>query len=236
VDAGFGVGLLVVISVAGAALGYILGSEDNTGAVGRPGSACKAAPSSVDCILERLPWANIAFNTPEKMKLDSSYTLALRLSPAALIDTLAFKELVGDSAAVVGTARVRFAKRMSANLRGGGFRIDPPPSELQLFAVSETTPTDWTWRVTPERTGALLLTLALDAHLIVDGREAPYPYRVFSRTIKVHATLSQQGGKLLRLVKDYWELLAAAAALLIAGIRLRSVKRRRRIGFRSLPP
>ena len=151
-----GVALLILL-VTG--LGYwLLRSDGGSGAVGMIGSACKVAPASVDCALERLPWGNIIFNAPPTMRLDSVYGIALRLSPKLPVDTALFRSLVGDSGATVGTARVRFTKRMSASLRGIGFEVEPPPAELRLLAVSETAPTDWSWQVTPQRTGKLLLT------------------------------------------------------------------------------
>lgn len=189
-----------------------------------PCSAPKRA-ASVDCIAEGLPSGTIAFNTPEQMMLDKPGAVALRLSLSEPVESLtaAVRAAIGDTGALVGTARVRFSRAMTATLEGQGFDITPDAATSHPVAVSETKPTEWVWQVTPRKTGDLFLSLSLDAILSIDGREAPRTYRAFFRIVHVTATWPQL---IAGWVKEYWGPIAFVLTLL--GALWKAVRGRRK--------
>jgi len=160
------------------------------------------------------------------MQLEETRRVALQIAPSEPVESLRaqVRAMVGDTGAVVDTARVRFARTMRATLEGQGFEITPKPEESIPVAVSATTPTDWVWEVTPHKTGNLILWLSLDAILSVDRRETPRVFRVFIREIPVTATWSQRTEMV---VKSWWaQIIYVLGALALLGRALLALLRR----------
>lgn len=201
--------------------------------------------NAVDSSVQQLPWAGSAFNTPETMLLDQTEVvvfvldptkvprvspMGVRLPPAEAESLIATVVEVAGPAVPVETRPLRYAERMVARLEGQAFEITPAGDQLQ--AVSGTEVTEWTWEVTPRRTGRQILQLTVDALLLVAGRETPKRFRVLRKEIvvRVHWPRAIAG-----FVVDNWQWFAGGSAATMLTLIATWWRRRRRrpIGFRG---
>jgi hypothetical protein len=140
-----------------------------------------AASSALDEVLGKLVAGNIAFNTPEHVRLGKPQIieakLAVSLSGDALIAQL-------NEAGKKEKARIQVADRMAATLSGGA-AFDVSPSGPQQQLISHTQVTTWTWEVTAKQPGTQYLLLSVDAILTVDGKEGTRNINTFTRKIEV---------------------------------------------------
>ena len=117
------------------------------------------------------------------MKLESSSTIQLVLSPTSSIDEL--KEAIAVEGEKEG-ARVRISDLMEARLSGTGFQISPVTPEVQAVSWNEIT--EWKWDVVPNRPGRHNLYLTLTAIINVEGSTMPRRIRTFNKTIEVEVS------------------------------------------------
>jgi hypothetical protein len=144
-----------------------------------------------------MQWGNIAFNAPERMKLESSSTIQLVLSPTKSIDELK-KDVVAQGEKE--GARIRISDLMEARLSGSGFNISPITPETQAISWNEIT--EWKWDVVPNRAGRHNLYLTLTAIIDVEGSTMPRRIRTFDKTIDVEVSSWQTAFKFFQ---DNWE-------------------------------
>ncbi len=146
-----------------------------------------------------MDWGNIAFNVPEKMKLETSSSIQLVLSPTSSIDEL--KEVIVAEGEKEG-ARVHISDLMEARLSGSGFQISPVTPETQAVSWNEIT--EWKWDVVPNRPGRHKLYLTLTALINVEGNTMPRRIRTFDKTIEIEVSSWQVAFKFFQ---DNWEWL-----------------------------
>ena len=141
----------------------------------------------VDQIVNTLEWGNIAFNTPQKIRLKEPTIIELVLSPTQSIEelqsSLEFQEKVES-------AEIRISNRMEANLSGTGFKIEALIPQEQAISRSQTT--RWKWEVTPTQDGSQNLSLTLSAIINVSGQDAPFVIQTFNQKIEVEVSVGQQ--------------------------------------------
>jgi hypothetical protein len=140
-------------------------------------------PLRIDAIVNNMDWGNIAFNAPERMRLDSPSTIHLVLSPQTSIEEL--KAKVAAAGEREG-ARIRISELMEAHLSGAEFKISPINPETQ--AVSQNEITEWKWEVVPIRGGRHNLYLTLTAIIEIGERVRPRRIRTFDKTIEVEVS------------------------------------------------
>jgi hypothetical protein len=116
--------------------------------------------------LEQLITGNVAFNTPDHVRVGEPHIiqakLAVNIPQNALIVQL-------SEAGRRESARVAVADRMVATLNGGA-AFDVSPSGPQPQWISHQEVTTWTWDVTAKQPGTQYLILSLDAVLTIDGK------------------------------------------------------------------
>ncbi|VEN73495.1 conserved hypothetical protein [Candidatus Desulfarcum epimagneticum] len=167
-----------------------------------------AAPDSVDPIaeidriLENMQIAQIAFNTPERMNIESVELIHLALDMKKSIKTL--KDMVEGAGKRVG-ASIRVSSRMQARLSGRNFKITAITPETQAISGREST--DWKWEIQPEKEGRHSLHLTLAAMITVEGQSASRTIRTFDRVIEIQVTAGQ---KIQAFLKQNWQWLWAA--------------------------
>jgi hypothetical protein len=151
-----------------------------------------AALRKVADILGTLEWGNLAFNSPQALKLQEPALIQLLLSEKISINELQDQiTAVGDK----GGARIRISDRMEARLTGPGFRIQAITPEIQ--AVGGQT-TEWKWQINPTEPGPQNLHLTLSAILDISGDRVPHVIRTFDRVIEVRVSWAQKVSPFIR--------------------------------------
>ena len=175
--------------------------------VGSPPSS--SSLGSVDSILASLDWANIAFNSPQKINLNETAQIELLLSLQKSID-----ELSGEIAAAGARegASVKVSNRMEARLSGRSFQITAITSEEQ--AVGSIGTVEWKWEIKPTAPGLQSLHLTVTALLTVDGTNTRRDVRTFDKRIEVEVTAGQRASEFFG---KNWQWLWAALLLPIGG-------------------
>jgi hypothetical protein len=108
--------------------------------------------------LNRLKKGNLAYSTPEKMKMGQTGRVTARIGgPDISLDALK-SGLSSATGTSVATAATPVSARMKMELKSADFDITPLSSEEQ--AVGGDIPTSWEWDIAPKHSGTLRLHLA----------------------------------------------------------------------------
>jgi hypothetical protein len=159
----------------------------------------------IEQALDRMPWGNIAFNSPKFLGYGRTVVVDLLLSGNKTGDQLlSLIDEDGDKE----TYRVQFNRDMEARLVGSAFDITPITSERQL--VSPAGVAEWKWEVRAKEFGEQRLFLTLNAHLKINGQEGQHTVKTFSKTIDVNVVWPQSATFFLW---NYWQWLCSAVAI-----------------------
>lgn len=180
---------------------------------------------TIDKILAEMDFGNIAFNSPEKMKLNSPSSIQLVLSPTETIENLK-KSIVAEGEKQ--GEQIRISDTMEARLTGTAFQIGAITPEIQGVTGKEVT--NWKWEVRPTQYGRHNLHLTLSAVVTVKGSSVPRTIRTFERTIEVEVSSWQRTFVLFR---ENWEWMWTLVAFPVLGWWLR---RRHLKNNASAPP
>lgn len=152
-----------------------------------PSVAPKPASSleEVDAALQKLDWGQMAFDVPEKLRLEQTALVHLLISPAHTAEQLtnAIREQTNE-AVKIESARIQISGMMEAKLVGSAFEIQPITPEAPQM-VSRSEPTEWKWEIRPRQSGQQSLHLTLNAIIRFDDQERPRVIRTFDRVIHV---------------------------------------------------
>ena len=143
--------------------------------------------SSIDQILEKMEFGNIAFNTPKTINIRDIAVIQLMLDLETPVDQL--KQMI-EAAGEKQGAKIRVSDRMEAHLSGPNFSITTITPEIQ--AISRNTITEWKWEVKPTSDGRHYLHLTLSALLSINGASTPRAVRTFDQMIEVEVVWYQQ--------------------------------------------
>lgn len=143
--------------------------------------------SVIDNIVNNLEWGNIAFNTPQKARLEEPTTIELFLSPTQSIEEL---QSSLKSQGQIESAEIRISNQMVANLVGTGFQIEALRPQEQV--ISSNKKTQWKWEVTPTQEGSQNLELTLSAIINISGQERQLVIETFTKTIEVEVNTGQR--------------------------------------------
>ena len=157
--------------------------------------------SAVDQAIERLEWANAAFNAPETMLRRKSYVVKMRLSEEKSLEELQQELGVGGQS---GGAHIHVSNRMEARLTGGTFKIQANEPEVQ--AVGSNGTVAWSWNVEAQEPGQQSLHLTLSAFINVAGTETPTVVRTYDQDVIVKVTA---GDSVRTFVTGNWQWLWA---------------------------
>lgn len=138
-------------------------------------------PNDIDKIIQGLPLANIAFNTPDTMRTGQSQLIQLTLSASATTEELK-KQIT--AAGSLNSAQVQISDQLDVHLTGANFQIQANTPESQ--AVGMTHISHWEWQVTPTQGGAQQLELTVNAIVRIDGVDREISIKTFDRTINVN--------------------------------------------------
>jgi hypothetical protein len=163
--------------------------------------AAAPALSAVDQALGKLVEGNVAFATPDHVKIGKSQIIEAMLSvsetPSALM-----AELAGSGARQ--SAALRVSDKMAATLNGGdAFDVSPTGPQTQLVSHVETT--TWTWTITPKLAGAQFLILTFDALISVDDKEGSRTVNTLRKEIDVEVGWPQTAGEWFDYGKSLFE-------------------------------
>lgn len=182
-----------------------------------PFTDTESVQEGVDRTLAHMTLANLAFNVPKTMRLNSSTQIEVLLSAEHTIRQLRNRiTALGEKEG----ATIHVASRMEARLTGFGFKIEAITPETQ--AVGRTSVTEWDWDVQATDRGTHLLHLTLSALITVDGNQTSHTMRTFDRTIQIRVTLMD---RVSSFAGRNWKWLWSAILIPIAGVLLRRRKR-----------
>ncbi len=172
--------------------------------------------SPLDAMLDKLVAGNIAFNTPEHVRLGKPQIveakLAVNFSGDELIAQL-------NEAGKKEKSPIQVADRMTATLSGGA-AFDVSPSGTQQQFISHAQVTTWTWEVTAKQPGTQYLLLSVDAVLTIDGKEGTRNINTFKRTIEVEVAWPETTSEWFQWVKEWFENIAWLWATVLVPIGL----------------
>jgi hypothetical protein len=173
--------------------------------------------------LSRLKKGNLAYSTPEKMKMGRTEHVTARIgSPEVSVQALK-SDLPSGTDRAVATAATPVSPRMKMELKSADFDITPLSSEEQ--GVGGDTPTTWEWDIAAKHSGKSRLHLAA----VVEVKNLSRDFTSIDRDITVQvdpvdavsafvkanwqwivATLTAIGGAAWKLIKDRKKSEAAA--------------------------
>jgi len=157
---------------------------------------------TVDEALARLKSANIAFNTPDRARVGTSFVVEAKLSTQLTREVL---KIFIEENGKIEAARLKVSNRMIATLAGGS-SFDVSPSGPQEQWVSEVEPTGWLWQVNPKTAGNnQVLILSLDALININGKDDRRTINTFKRRIDVDVGWPETVGEWLDLIKKTGE-------------------------------
>jgi hypothetical protein len=163
--------------------------------------ATTPAPASIDSIVDKLDFGNIAFNTPGEARLGQAFSVELKLSPTKELAEVV--KSIGEPGAVQ-SARIRISEFMEAKLIGSGFEITPVTSERQV--VIKTEDTTWRWDVRPKDSGVQFLNLTVNAIIEDEGKERLRSVTTFKREIRINVSFAD---RVTDFTKNNWQWLWA---------------------------
>ncbi|WP_344222357.1 hypothetical protein [Kribbella sancticallisti] len=117
----------------------------------------------------------IAYNVPRQARVKEEFQVTARVQRGTVTISPSLTPLPGT--APVTVEKLRVGTYMRAELRGGGFEVEPIDDTLQLIDGV----TEWTWQVVPLSAGSHSLRLTL----VVEMDELPLSKGTFERTIEV---------------------------------------------------
>jgi hypothetical protein len=169
----------------------------------------------LEASLNRLKKGNLAYSTPEKMKMAQTEHVTARIgSPEVSVQALQ-SDLPSGTNRAVAAATTPVSPRMKMELKSADFDITPLSSEEQ--AVGGDTPTTWEWDIAAKHSGKSRLHLAA----VVELKNLSRDFTSIDRDITVQvdtvdavsafvkanwqwiiATLTAVGGGAWKLIKD----------------------------------
>lgn len=165
---------------------------------------------------------NIAYNTPETIQLGDTAVVQLELSPSFSVDEL--KAMITEPGKKEGESIfMPFSRRVEAHLTGSAFKIVPLGTEIAR-AVEPGAICEWSWEVTPTQSGTHLLSLTIDAVVVIEGKDAAREKRVFGKPIRVNVTLVQM---VAGFISNNWQWLWAVGLVPLGGWMFERVRRKR---------
>jgi archaellum component FlaC len=148
----------------------------------------KLSSEIMDDMIERLRYANIAFNTPETMMVDESRQVVLLMSTgllgAALEENIRLILHDATKAGRIDTDSVKISLTMEAHLSGKGFTITPltPIEQIVLHQGF----TRWEWTVHAIEPGTKILFLTLNALVSNNGETTRHTIQTYRKEVVVN--------------------------------------------------
>lgn len=147
------------------------------------GTPAPRGDNSVDSHLNSSQVGEVAFNSPEKMMLDETVNIEVKLGGSKWVEQLG--GLIKEKGKIE-THPVEVWRVMDAQLVGVGFEIVSITPTRQ--AISESKPTGWKWQVKATQEGRQELHLTLSAVTVIDGGDRQHSNETFKKDILVEVT------------------------------------------------
>ncbi|HKE83465.1 MAG TPA: hypothetical protein VKB50_06920 [Vicinamibacterales bacterium] len=166
--------------------------------------------AEIDEALGRLVTGQVAFNSPDRMRLGETRTVALVASPEMDASTLSSElrqRIGGTDPIAVDTLQI--APVMEAQLEGASAFAITALTPLRQ-PVSRAPPTEWRWSVRANETGTHPLHLTINAIITVAGEPYQRSIDVLDRSIRVEISSSQRIGMFL---ETNWQWLLGTIAI-----------------------
>ena len=151
--------------------------------------------SFIQKVQDNMELGQIAFRTPEKMKLNETETVTIRISAD-------LKENITEDIPDSTVEEMKVSDFLSATLEGTGFEIDP--KDLQTQALPrQVGRVQWRWNITPKKTGRQELELSVYARVkFPDQPEENIFIETFTKEIEVEVDSLAWWGQLRKWITE----------------------------------
>jgi hypothetical protein len=169
--------------------------------------------AEIDNLLKSTIESSIAYNKPEKMKLEETVSIELLINPSISSEELSNEIREGGA---IGTGTVEISPRMSAYLYtydSSALIVQPLHNDPEQL-IGKTSTTNWSWSIKAIQGGTHTLTLVIFRLVKYDGKD--YWREVKSYQSDIQVTVSF--GQMLKSLDWKWVLPTVATALLIPGL------------------
>ena len=166
--------------------------------------------------------SNVAFNTPEKMRLNETQHIQFLLSPNVSTGELAGR--IEEEGKVETRAGVRTSDRVEAVLTGSGFKITELTPKEQDISLDATEPVAWKWEIKALEGGPQRLDLTLNSVVPREGVVTRRSVRSFDATILIDVTLQD---RITTFVGNNWQWLWTTLLVPVGTAIFVSLRRRR---------
>lgn len=133
---------------------------------------------------DQMSKANMAFNTPESIKLGNSADMQLIIDPSKTVEEIK-KQIRAEG--VIDGSEIKVAKVVVAKVLAPDFEVIEFISQGRQ-AVDLNGPTEWRWTITPQKMGAHKVTVTVSAVIEIGGDRAERLIKVFEREVAVTVT------------------------------------------------
>jgi hypothetical protein len=203
------VGAIWVLAIVAISLTVVYLQESQLRSSPHAGSTPAHETSDIGLIIRKLPFGNIAFTSPEALRLGATGTISATIAPVLSLPELQ-DQFTRATQPMAFARNMRVSDRMQARLSGAGFTVLGRMPEEQV--VSDVQGAKWTWKITPINPGDEDLEVAVFAVMRVDGVDTPFLIRTFDTTIHVTVTSRE---RVLTFLRSNWQWLTGAIALLV---------------------
>lgn len=126
-----------------------------------------------------------AFNPPLEMRVGNAELVTYRIVYGSNTTTPTLVTSLPSTGGPIIISTIKIASRMKAMLNGDTFTIVPLHSSEEKVILPDT-PNDWSWQITPTRSGKHTLTLVVSTVIEVGTEKISYDFPVQVRTVTVN--------------------------------------------------
>jgi len=153
---------------------------------------------------------------PFERVVDATFTVTLSLTDVALesFPSAAAKDKSTASKDKLVAIKSRYAQNIEATLMGADLKIEP--SGPQQKTATSAAPVNWTWFVTPQKTGIKDFTIEVAANIVQDADISRVQLMVLRDKVEIRMTMIQYVKAAIAEVNGFVLALTAALTTLIA--------------------
>jgi hypothetical protein len=165
--------------------------------------------AALDNALEHLQTGNLAYSTPERMKMAETAHIVARIASSAIsVDTLK-AGMPSDAGTQVATEATSITPKMKMTLTSADFDITALSSAEQMVAGS--TPTTWEWDIVAKHSGELRLHLAA----VIELGKLSKDFTTVDREVAVKVDPVDAVGEF---VKGNWQWIIATMTAVVGAV------------------
>ena len=171
-------------------------------------------PELIDKALKELPPGEILFNPPEEMKVAVKELVEVRLTQNTTEEMTEELRKGLKGRGVPQIEKIEIGHFMKVCLTGDNFDINPLSSEKQVLRPEGFT--EWSWDVTPVKSGTQVLHLKVTVRLLISGQaEQEIDCDVMHKNIRVYVNPAYS---IKSFIKSHWKWIVGTIITIVTTI------------------